>query len=282
MSEHSPSRERGAILVIVLWAIAMMTVVIAALGTNVRTSTGLAVSETRRLKTEMLLEGGIDIAAAALIASGDQILRLSDGHSAQVDLGRGNIMTMAIRDAGGLIDINRAEDAVMAGLIAHVTGSSETGKTMAQQIAQARSAAAGAADDSQPPAFITAKQLYNIGGIDPKAVAAILPFVGIYSKEGHINLAAAPDEVIASIPGITPLQIDTIAAARSRGDWQSQDIKDIAGDFEDYVSLDSTNVFLVDVTLGQSAELIAGTHLRATVMVDANGEKPFHVLSRSW
>jgi len=285
MSKQAPvneeSQQRGVILVIVLWTVAMMTVVIAALSTNVRTSASLAGTETRRLSTEMLLQGGIDVAAATLIASGDNIRTVSDGHATAIDLGNGNIAEMKIRDAAGLIDLNRAEEALLAGIIAHATESEDTGKAMAQQIVQWRSGEVGDAD-SQPAAFISVAQLYNIKDMDPKVVAGFLPFVGLYSKEGRINLTAAPDEVIASIPEIKPAEIDMLIAARNGNDWDNNNIKSLLDDYDDYVTLDPTNVFMVDLELVQTSGLILGTHLKATIMIDKSADIPFHVISRSW
>ena len=285
MNKHPPVTEedqpRGVILVIVLWTVAMMTVVIAALSTNVRTSASLAGTETRRLSTEMLLQGGIDVAAATLIASGDNIRTVSDGHATAIDLGNGNIAEMKIRDAAGLIDLNRAEEALLAGIIAHATESEDTGKAMAQQIVQWRSGEVGDAD-SQPAAFISVAQLYNIKDMDPKVVAGFLPFVGLYSKEGRINLTAAPDEVIASIPEIKPAEIDMLIAARNGNDWDNNNIKSLLDDYDDYVTLDPTNVFMVDLELVQTSGLILGTHLKATIMIDKSADIPFHVISRSW
>ena len=285
MSKQAPvneeSQQRGVILVIVLWTVAMMTVVIAALSTNVRTTASLAGTETRRLKTEMILEGGIDAAAATLIASGENVRSVSDGHATAIDLGNGNIAEMKIRDAAGLIDLNRAEEALLAGIIAHATESEDTGKAMAQQIVQRRSGEVGDAD-SQPAAFISVAQLYNIKDMDPKVVAGFLPFVGLYSKEGRINLTAAPDEVIASIPEIKPAEIDMLIAARNGNDWDNNNIKSLLDDYDDYVTLDPTNVFMVDLELVQTSGLILGTHLKATIMIDKSADIPFHVISRSW
>jgi general secretion pathway protein K len=274
--------SRGVILIIVLWTVAMMTVVIAALSTNVRTSANLAGTETRRLKTEMLLEGGIDIAAAALMASGDNVRAVSDGHATNIELGKGDVAEMRIRDASGFVDINRAEDDFLAGLIARVTGSPETGKTTGQLISQWRNKETESAEDSEPPAFNSVTQLYDIDGIDPKVVASILPFVNLYSGEGLVSLAAAPEEVLASIPDVNPVQVETLLAARSRGDWESNSTNDLVDEFSDYLTVDPTNVFVVDITLTRSANLIAGSHLKATIMIDKSGDVPFHVLSRSW
>jgi general secretion pathway protein K len=274
--------QRGVILIIVLWTVAMMTVVIAALSTNVRTSASLAGTEMRRLKTEMLLEGGIDVAAAAIMASGDGMRALVDGHATQIDLGNGNIAEMKIRDASGMVDINRADNALVANIISRVTESADIGKATAELIAKWRNSELDAAEDTEPAAFTSVAQLYNIQDIDRQAVAKLLPYVSLYSKDGLVNLTAAPDEVINSIPDATPVQIDALFGAKSRNDWENNDIKDVLDDLSDYVTLDPTNVFIVDLQLLQASGLIAGTHLQATIMVDKTADVPFHVLSRSW
>jgi len=189
---------------------------------------------------------------------------------------------MKIRDAAGLSDRNRDEEEVLAGLIEHTTESADTGKNASPQFIQWRNSEVGSAEASQPAAFVSVAQLYNIKDLDPKAVASFRPFVGLYSKDGRINITAAPDEVIASIPDIKPAEVDMITDARNRNDWDNNNIKDLVDNYDDYVTLDPSNVFSVDLNLVQTSELILGTHLSATIIVDKAGDIPFHVISRSW
>jgi len=189
---------------------------------------------------------------------------------------------LRIRDASGFEDVNRADEALLGSLIAHVTGSAEVGKDVTQLISDAREAATGDTENERPPAFVTLTQLYAIKGMDRDVLTKILPFLGIYSKEGRVNIAAAPDDVIASIPQITPLQMETIADARSRGSWDGSQIQDMADELEDYVTLDPGNIFALDLKIVQSAELIPASRLSATILVDQSSGVPYHVLSRSW
>ena len=73
-----------------------------------------------------------------------------------------------------------------------------------------------------------------------------------------------------------------ITDARNRNDWDNNNIKDLVDNYDNYVTLDPSNVFSVDLNLVQTSELILGTHLSATIIVDKAGDIPFHVISRSW
>jgi type II secretory pathway component PulK len=273
---------RGVILIVVLWAIAMMTVVIGALTTNVRMSLDLAGTETRRLKSQMILEGGIDVAAATIIASGDRARMITDGRITRIDLGQGVKADMAIREAGGLVDINRADAEFLANVIGRAVGSAEEGKAIAETITTWRAGEVEAAEDTEPAAFISLAQLYTLKGIERAAVNKMIPFVSLYSIEGAVNAASAPKEVLASIPEITEAEIATILGARSSGNWESEEVEDVLDNLEDYLIIDSTNIYIVGLRLVEGANVIRGSELEATIRIDKSADIPFHVLARSW
>ena len=86
----------------------------------------------------------------------------------------------------------------------------------------------------------------------------------------------------ASVPGIQPAEAEAFIAARNANDWDTDKIKDLINTYDNYVTLDPAGIFIVDLTLRSTVNLIAGTHLKATIMIDNNADIPFHVISHSW
>lgn len=296
----TPSGEssRGVILVIVLWAVAMMTVMVAALSAGVRKDSGLAEIETDRLKSQMLVEGAVEVAAAKLLAGQDAARSLADGRPYRVDMGAGIVETR-VRDAGGLIDINRADAELLTGFFGAIAGSDKAAEALARQIVDWRDKQSGATvtdaptetpEESdinaepkpKPAAFITTSQLYRLAGADRSLIDRALPFLSLFSRDGRINLATAPDEVLAGVPGIAPADIKMLTKARAAADWDGIEVKEIADRLKAFVSLDDSGVFIVDASVIAGNGLIAGTRLEATIMMDWAGQQPVHVVGWSW
>lgn len=285
MADRSPrARESGAILVVVLWLVATMSLIAATLASTVRSSLGLAGMETDRLRSEALLEGSLDVAAARLIASGDNAWQIADGRPWRAMMAGGQV-EIRTRDAAGLVDINRADPGFLQAVIARASGSAETGQMLAQQIVERRGqpdSTGQVAAEAAAPAFASTAELYAIEGADPRVIAGLLPYASLYSRDGRIDFATAPEVVLASVPGMTPGDLQGLIAARAQNSIDGAATKDIAGRYEQFLSHEAGIVFIVDAELVGGARLIAGIRLNATIVLDKTGESPFHVMSLSW
>jgi general secretion pathway protein K len=297
--------QRGMILVIVLWAVAMMTIVVVALGTYAQRSLSLAGVETGRLRTEMALKSGVDTAAAMILGTEAKLRIFADGSAVRVDLGGGRLVDIAIRDATGLIDINRATAPLLAGLFARLSGSEadpakfgelivawreENGggeKTPAEPVAGQKTAQVAGEETDQkesgsPPVFFSVAQLYGIAGLEPAEIDKLLPYLSLYSHEGRINPMAAPDAVLRSVPEMEAADIAMLLEARTRRNIDNPDVQRILAKYESFLTLSESSVYLVMVNAVSGGGLIGGSRLQATIVLDAGGPVPFRVLAWSW
>lgn len=300
MSAVKPtSSERGMILVVVLWTVSMMTIIVVALSVYAQRSLSLASVETSRLRTETALKSGVEAAGAMILGIKPRQRIFADGTPERVDLGGGRIADISIRDATGLIDINRAQAPLLAGLFARVSGPDAATQKSGERIVEWRElngggekkpGAAGEVaveegekkENEPPPVFFSVAQLYGIEGLEPAALDKIMPYIALYSYGGRINPMAAPEAVLQSVPGMEAADIAALLEARSRRNAEDPAVQGILAKYEEYLTVAESSVYLVTVKTLSGDGLIAGSRLQATIVLDASGQVPFRVLAWSW
>lgn len=291
--------ERGMILVVVLWTVSIMTVVVVALGVYAQRSLSLAGVETSRLRTEMALKSGVEAGGAMILGTRPKLRIFSDGTPVRVDLGGGQLVDIGIRDATGLIDINRAQAPLLTGLMTRASGSDTGSQKSVKAILDWRERNGGdkkekpAAPDETaeegdkkpkepPPVFFSLAQLYGIDGIDRAVLDKSLSYISLYSHGGRINPMAAPEPVLQSVPDMEVDDIAELLEARRRRNAENPGVQRIMGKYADFLTLDESSVYLVTVKAVSGGGLIAGSRLQATIVLDTGGTVPFRVLAWSW
>jgi general secretion pathway protein K len=197
-------RQRGAVLIVVLWCVGLVgALLLAALGTG-RTDTLVARNAVALARAQLAAEGAAQLALARLLirraegragATGDAE-PWSDGDVA----GR-----VAVLDENGRVDLNEASFELLAGLVQAVGRAEAEASALACAILGFR----GALDPrcalipSVLPGrvFTATAQLATLPGADPGLVAALLPHVTVHSGAFGIDPAAATREALLAVPG---------------------------------------------------------------------------------
>lgn len=301
-------RERGIILIVVLWIVATLAVLVAALNSTVNKSARLALLEDRRLKTQAMLDAGLEIAAAHLLTENVQGTTRwwADGRSYESPA-PGGLVKIRIRDVSGLIDINKADGRLLAGLFAQFALSTHEATALAEAIVEWRegggesgSGAPGETaesdeqssnedeDDLDEPTgrrFMSLTQVYSFSGAERELVSKVIPFLTVYSGTGRINPAAAPREVLASLPDISSQEIETLLQARLGGGLNSSDARAILAKFEQFVVSEDDDelspMYIVTVE-AHGRRVLAGSQAETTIIAGANQDQPYHVLAQTW
>ncbi len=207
------SRERGLALLIVLWVIVAAALLVSSFSVSVRSSIGFVASEVKLSGFEALLDGGVEIAAARIIDENSKQRWRPNGRSHTVRFDDYEL-TISIRDASGLVDLNKADKDLLHNLLRQFTDSEQRAVFLRDRILQARGVdkdkrddlrtdAAPQPDPPRSPPFIDVGQLRSVEGMTPEIFRRLKPFVTVYSKDGRIAPWAAPDEVLLAIPNMT-------------------------------------------------------------------------------
>lgn len=250
-SKRSHAGERGMALLVVLWIIVAAALLVSAFNAVARSGALFMTSEVRLAQTEALLDAGTEIAAARLLDADEARSWQPDGSAHTLSFA-GTELVIRIIDANGLVDLNKADKALLLGLIRQFAGSDAKAEQLAERIIAARgenagekSASAGMRSDSEPeemparaanavPAFIDVAQLRGMAGMTPELFRALAPLVTVYGRDGRIAPQAAPGPVLAAVPGLTANDIERLrraAGAPMESDAALMDIAQRAGSF---------------------------------------------------
>src|SRR5207245_3976185 len=118
-----------------------------------------------------------------------------------VDLGSGRF-GVAVVDLNARIDLNRADEATLQGLFRQFTTDSHAEQVVAS-LKQAPLNRLG--------------ELAHIPGIDDSLALAVAPYVTVWS-DGAVNINAAPEPVLAALPGISSALARSAVRRRETGE----------------------------------------------------------------
>ena len=217
-----PDRRRGVVLVMVLWSIAMLSALAMAASVSFRGFAGIAAIGRDRVQGEALFTAGLEV-AASMVASSVPFTEIET----MVNLSTGAVRAR-LSDEGGRIDVGRAPAEVLAALLRSVGAPGPQANDAAQRIVQWRNrnnsgspgAPAPAAnaiakslgkDTGQP--FADVLEIAQVPGVAPQWVAAMAPLTTVFGAE-TVNPLTAPAAVIAALPGVNRVQLETFLAAR--------------------------------------------------------------------
>jgi general secretion pathway protein K len=272
-------KERGAVLVVVLWLVTVMALLVVSLGRDVRSNADLARFETARLKTQAVLDSAIDVAAARLLAADKETPLASDGHAEQVALG-GASVEMRIFDASGLVDIAQADPDLLQAFLDKILGPGAGSDALAEAILTRRSEAEKKSAGDLP--FQTVGEVYELASGNPQLVDRLMPFIGLYSKDGRVNARAGHLNVIASVPGISASDVDQIFALR-RGNAPSAAFESVVAQYGKYLTIAPGDIYIVEAKIVGGVHLVTGSSIRATIALDRKSpDAPYQVVSLSW
>ncbi len=287
-------RERGMILLIVLWSVSMMAVIVVALSAYAQRNLVSAGVEMDRLRSEMMLRSGVEVGAGLLLGTQARDRVFLDGATTAIDLGEGRIAEIGLRDATGLIDINRMDGKFLEAALTRVSDSPQAAAEMTAAILERRKlvegdekktpepAQEGQEEKPLPTVFTSVSELYGFELPDRGVMPQIVAEAGLYSRGGRINPMSAAEGVLAAIPDINPADLGELQSARRRKDSTSPQVQAIFARYEKFISSAESPVFQVTVRIEAGAGVIVGSRVKATIMLDSTGGAPFRVLAWSW
>jgi len=216
-----PARQRGMALIIVLWLIVLLGVIAAGHASNVHSETRLAMQHIESAKARTLAEAGIQRAIVSLLLRNSGPAWPVNGTPRQLVIDDRKV-TVAIRDATGLVDLNAADAGLLGALIATTGDDPSQQAKLVDAILDWRDSdnlthLHGAEDDAyrvtglawtaRDAAFSTVDELRYVFGMTAERFAAVLPYVTVHSGRGTLNLEYAPPFLINALRGQT-LDID--------------------------------------------------------------------------
>ena len=282
-------RQRGVVLVTVLWLMALLSALAMAASITFRGFASVVALDRDRVQAEALLTGGIEAAVQTIDNLGDAPLAEFE---TTISLRPGSVRTH-LSDEGGRIDIGKAPVEVLAALFRSVGASERDADAIALAIARWRNPAdtvGGAADRLQAPAappgapvkkanaalpFTDIRQLALIPGMAPEWVTAIEPLATVYGNE-TVNPLSAPAQVIAALPGVDPNSVQAFVQMRNNFPADIAQLASILGTEQKYLAVKKPSA----VSVHLMATLVNGfaQAARAVIVPMPEGAQPYRIL----
>ena len=208
--------ERGFVIVAVLWLLAALAALAMIFSIYLANSArALSLSDTA-LQAEALVSAGIELTAYQLRLADEQS-RPARG-AFQTRLNHADLAVSFVSEAAR-IDLNGAPKELIAGLFGILGATEEDAGQMADRIVAWRTKSttetagnedalyrvAGRPYSPRRAPFAHVNELGLVLGLPPALVERALPFVTVFTGAPGVDVLNAAPEVVAALPGMTPL-----------------------------------------------------------------------------
>jgi general secretion pathway protein K len=196
--------QRGLALVSVLWGIAILSLIAAAMLSASLTSAQIDRNVWNATRAGAVADAVINRAILELMDERGQ--PRTDGKPATV-MFDGVPVRLWIQDEGGKINLNLADKSLLRNLFASAGVAQDEAGILADRIVAMRTPAG-------PFPFRAVDDLLAIPGITPALFRRVAPALTVYGRSGAINPAVAPREVLRALPDMTDQTIADLIKAR--------------------------------------------------------------------
>jgi general secretion pathway protein K len=231
MTQISPRRprERGFVLLIVIWVTGLLALIAASFVTAVRTHIMVTANTAENARAEALADAGVHIAIINLAATRPDRARrfAADGTPTVCEVPTGDLLRIAVEDEAGKVDLNAANEHLLTLLMQGLGTAPGEAAAQADRVLDFRDpdeerrplgaersdyAAAGLAHGPKNAAFDAVDELDQVLNIPAGWIGRLRPFVTVYSGQAGIDPTVAPIDLLVAL-GQSPQQ----SAADARG-----------------------------------------------------------------
>ncbi len=281
------SSEQGFVIVAVLWllaALALLAVIFSVYLSN--SARALALNDSA-LQTEALVSAGIELAAYRLQLGADDARPVQGAFQVRLN---GAGLSVSFLTEAARVDLNAAPKELLAGLLTALGASEDDAKEGADRIIAWRTkptsedggkeealySASGRAYSPRQAPFAHVNELALVLGLSPALVERALPFVTVFSGASGVDVLVAAPEVIAALPGMTPLTLKQFLNDRASLPNDPAAIAAALGGAKDSATAQKSQAYRILVRI----RLANGRESTSEVVIGLRGkDSPYRVLS---
>jgi general secretion pathway protein K len=284
---QSSSSERGFVIVAVLWLIAALAALAVIFSVYLSNSArALALNDTA-LQSEALVSAAVELTAYQLRLADDDSRPARGSFQTRLN---GAELAVSFVSETARIDLNTAPKELLAGLLAVLGASAEDARQFADRIVGWRTRAttesagkedalylaAGRAYSPRQAPFAHVNELALVLGLSPALVERALPFVTVFSGAAGVDVLNAPPEVVAALPGMTPLLLRQFLNDRGSFTNDPNAIAAALGEAKANATTEKSQAYRLRIRL----RFPNGREAGAEVVISLRGdEDPYRVLS---
>ena len=287
-SPDSDTRQRGIILIVVLWTVASLSLLLSTINVSVRTNNAVARAELITAKLESLADAGVELAVARLHARGDQRW-LPNGQPYDVSFG-GAALRIRITDANGLVDLNKADAGVLFAVFKTKLGSDQKAVQLRDWVLAQRASATASAQRAigarvvagsrtdQSSAFIHVDDLLRNGSMNVQMLNSLRDVLTVHSRQGKINPVNASEALLTVLPGVGAETAAAIVEARARSDKKLSLAGLVAKSGRSSLKSGEGPAYRITVDVS-GAGFAKPVTMTAVILVGTDGDAPYYGLS---
>lgn len=284
------NQQSGIALLIVLWMLALLSIIALAYSGMTRVEGQLTSNIVREASARALAESGFWLGVNDLIKAPDDRRFAPDGTRINLQQSLQQTLFISILDETGKIDLNKTSDQLLESLLASTGIDAGQNSYLRDAILDWRDRdqlkrVNGAEDDDYEAAgypygakdgnFNSIEELSQIAGMTRDIYDKLQPLVTIHSMQGRVRLSTAPRSVLLALPAMTEDLVEQIIAERAINDTAI--LASILPDaVRPYVfTAGRGNVFTVTSEANVSGMI---ARLQVTVLLKRTGNRPITIL----
>jgi general secretion pathway protein K len=209
--QHPAGRERGAALLLVLWATLLLAALLVGVAASSRSHSQAALYGAEHARAGLAAQAGLAHAVAGLRAPDQQHQWVPDGRPYTFAFD-GARVTVAVVDVSGMADLNAAPATLLSGIFQAAGVDALRAGQLADAVVSSRGGVPGR--PGQP--FRAIDELARLPGLDLALFGRIENAVTVYSGRNFPDASYAGPLVLASLRGIGVAQAEAQVDARRK------------------------------------------------------------------
>ncbi len=204
----------------------------------------------------------------------------------------GNDIAVSYVSEAARIDLNAASQEMLENLFVAVGAERDAAKEHAERVVawrtrptdaakaqaeEARYAAAGLQRMPRLAPFAHVGELALVLGLPAPLIDRVLPLVTVFNGSPGIDPTIAPTEVVAALPGMTPLILKDFLNSRGSSSLDADGLAKMLGPAAKDAAKGKSKAVRLQIIVGPAGGL---RHAATVVIIPGEGEQPYRLLAR--
>ncbi|WP_316184401.1 MULTISPECIES: type II secretion system protein GspK [unclassified Bradyrhizobium] len=281
--------QDGFILIAALWMLAALAALVVVVSQQLGSSARLLRLEDEAVEADALISAAIELSAYRLLLSKDEERPRQGGFRLAL---AGNDIAVSFVNEAARIDLNTASKDMLENLFVTLGVDRDAAKDHAERVVawrskpsdaaraqaeEARYAVAGLKRVPRLAPFAHVGELSLVLGIPASLVDRVLPLVTVFNGSPGIDPTIAAPEVVAALPGMTPLILKDFLNARASLSQDADTLAKTLGPVAKDAAKGKSKAYRLRIVVSPAGGL---RHAATAVIVPGEGEEPYRVLAR--
>ncbi|MGJ4884468.1 MULTISPECIES: type II secretion system protein GspK [unclassified Bradyrhizobium] len=281
--------QDGFILIAALWMLAALAALVVVVSQQLGSSARLLRLEDEAVEADALISAAIELSAYRLLLSKDEERPRQGGFRLAL---AGNDIAVSFVNEAARIDLNTASKDMLENLFVTLGVDRDAAKDHAERVVawrskpsdaaraqaeEARYAAAGLKRVPRLAPFAHVGELSLVLGIPASLVDRVLPLVTVFNGSPGIDPTIAAPEVVAALPGMTPLILKDFLNARASLSQDADTLAQTLGPVAKEAAKGKSKAYRLRIVVSPAGGL---RHAATAVIVPGEGEEPYRLLAR--